>query len=70
MSVVVTSIPVALEAGSAQALSALMLENNLKHGKAFTYQITSKGNKFQAWYYEDANLLTELQKVLPKDKVK
>lgn len=45
------NVLLALEAGSAQELSRLMLLNNLKYSKMFQYQVTVKGNKFQAWYY-------------------
>lgn len=64
----VARIPFALEAGSSQELSALMLENNMAHGKAFAYHITVKGNKFQAWYYNDADTMTVLSKELEKVK--
>lgn len=47
----VFNVLMALEAGTAQELSRLMLDNNLKHKKFFQYQITVKGNKFQAWFY-------------------
>lgn len=46
----------ALEAGTAQELSRLMLINNMKHSKMFQYQVVVKNNKFYAWYY---NSLTQ-----------
>jgi len=45
------NVLLALEAGTAQELSRLMLLNNLKYQKMFQYQLTIKSNKFQAWYY-------------------
>jgi len=64
----VTRIPFALEAGSSSELSALMLENNMAHGKAFAYHITTMGKKFQAWYYNDADAVTVMTKELEKIK--
>jgi hypothetical protein len=45
------NVLLALEAGTANELSRLMLLNNLKYSKEFKYQITVKNNKYQAWYY-------------------
>ncbi len=59
-----TSIPFALEADSVKALSAAMLKNNLKHGKAFQYQIMGLGKKFYAWYYIEADMIEDLSKAL------
>ena len=66
----ITNVPFALEADSPKKLSALMLENNLKFGKAFAYHITVKGNKFQAWFYEFADEKEVLSRQLEKLKTK
>lgn len=64
----VTYVPFALEAGSPKELSALMLQNNLSQNKAYSYHITVKGNKFQAWFYEQANAISVMAMELNKIK--
>lgn len=64
----ITHVPFALEAGSSQELSALMLANNMSQGKAFAYHITVKGNKFQAWYYTEVDPAIVMMKELEKIK--
>lgn len=61
------NVPLALEAGTADELSRLMLSNNLKHKKWFNYQIVVKGNKFYAWYFnemsQDERFRIELERI-------
>lgn len=62
----------ALEAGTAQELSRLMLINNMKHSKMFQYQITVNKNKFQAWYYNQLSkeeiMAYQINKIKGKSK--
>lgn len=62
----ITNVPFAIEAGSSEELSALMLSNNLAHNKAFAYHITTMGKKFQAWYYQEADAAVVMRKELDK----
>lgn len=62
----ITNVPFALEAGSSEELSALMLSNNLAHNKAFAYHITTMGKKFQAWYYQEADAAIVMKQELDK----
>ena len=66
MEVNVTNVAFALEAESHKKLSALMLENNLKHQRWFNYQITSSGKKFQAWFFTEVSTQIALMKELEK----
>lgn len=64
MSENISNVPFAISAGSSEELSALMFENNIKHGKAFAYHIVVKGNKFYAWYYSEVDEVVAMQKAL------
>lgn len=64
MSENISNVPFAIEAESSEELSALMFENNLKHGKAFAYHITVMGKKFQAWYYSEVDEVIAMQQAL------
>lgn len=61
-----TEVKVFLEARTKESLVQKMLENNLKHGKKFVYDIMRDGQGYVAWYEHDFEL--EMLKQISKPK--
>jgi hypothetical protein len=54
-------VPTFVTASSPKDLVRVMLNNNINHGKEFTYfDIQKDGSKWFAWYYTEINVMEAL----------